>query len=71
MYQLQRACEVQVNTVKMGQELRPLDETVLMRTVRQSQGAVAKGFDKASGFGEDAYVALVRQLDAAGQNFRD
>jgi ribulose-5-phosphate 4-epimerase/fuculose-1-phosphate aldolase len=71
MYQLQRACEVQVNTMKMGRELRPLDETVLTRTVQQSQAAVAKGFDKASGFGEDTYLALVRQLDAAGQNFRD
>ena len=70
MYQLQRACEVQVNTMKMGQELRPLDESVLMRTVQQSQAAVAKGFDKSSGFGEDTYAALVRQLDAAGQNFR-
>jgi ribulose-5-phosphate 4-epimerase/fuculose-1-phosphate aldolase len=71
MYQLQRACEVQVNIMKMGQELRPLDEAVLMRTVQQSQAAVAKGFDKASGFGEDTYVALIRQLEAAGQNFRD
>ena len=71
MYQLQRACEVQVNTMKMGRELRPLDEAVLTRTVQQSQAAVAKGFDKTSGFGEDTYLALVRQLDAAGQNFRD
>jgi ribulose-5-phosphate 4-epimerase/fuculose-1-phosphate aldolase len=71
MYQLQRACEVQVNTMKMGEALRPLDEAVLSRTVEQSQSAVAKGFDKASGFGEDTYVALMRQLDAAGQNFRD
>ncbi|MGY3591346.1 ribulose-5-phosphate 4-epimerase/fuculose-1-phosphate aldolase [Bradyrhizobium sp. USDA 4341] len=71
MYQLQRACEVQVNTMKMGRELRSLDEAVLTRTVQQSQAAVAKGFDKASGFGEDTYVALVRQLDATGQNFRD
>jgi ribulose-5-phosphate 4-epimerase/fuculose-1-phosphate aldolase len=71
MYQLQRACEVQVNTMKMGQELRPLGETVLTRTVQQSQAAVAKGFDKASGFGEDTYFALVRQIDAAGLNFRD
>ena len=47
------------------------DEAVLSRTVEQSQSAVAKGFDKASGFGEDTYVALMRQLDAAGQNFRD
>jgi ribulose-5-phosphate 4-epimerase/fuculose-1-phosphate aldolase len=70
MYQLQRACGVQVNAMKM-RELRPLDEAVLTRTVQQSQAAVAKGFDKASGFGEDTYVALVRQLDAAGQNFRD
>src|SRR5215468_9020580 len=60
MYQLQRACEVQVNTMTMGQGLRPLDEAVLTRTVQQSQSAVAKGFDKASGFGEDTYVALVR-----------
>jgi ribulose-5-phosphate 4-epimerase/fuculose-1-phosphate aldolase len=71
MYQLQRACEVQVNTMKMGQELRLLDETVLMRTAEQAQAAVAKGFDKTSGFGEDSYVALIRQLDVAGQNFRD
>jgi ribulose-5-phosphate 4-epimerase/fuculose-1-phosphate aldolase len=71
MYQLQRACEVQVNTMRIGQKLRPLDEAVLMRTVRQSQAAVANGFDKHSGFGEDTYVALIRQLDAAGQNFRD
>ena len=71
MYQLQRACEVQLNTMKMGRELRPLDEAVLTRTVQQSQAAVAKGFDKTSGFGEDTYLALVRQLDAAGQNFRD
>jgi ribulose-5-phosphate 4-epimerase/fuculose-1-phosphate aldolase len=70
MYQLQRACEVQVNTMKMGQEL-PLDEAVLKRTVQQSQTAVAKGFDKDHGFGEDTYAALVRQLDATGQNFRD
>jgi len=68
---LQRACEVQLNTMKMGRELRPLDEAVLTRTVQQSQAAVAKGFDKTSGFGEDTYLALVRQLDAAGQNFRD
>ena len=71
MYQLQRACEVQVNTMKMGQGLRPLDEVVLTRTVEQTQAAVAKGFDKSSGFGEDTYAALVRQLDAAGQHFRD
>jgi len=30
MYQLQRACEVQVNTMKMGQELRTLDEAVAL-----------------------------------------
>jgi ribulose-5-phosphate 4-epimerase/fuculose-1-phosphate aldolase len=71
MYQLQRACEVQVNTMKMGQGLRLLDEAVLTRTVQQSQAAVAKGFDKSSDFGEDTYAALVRQLDAAGENFRD
>lgn len=71
MYQLQRACEVQVNTMKMGQELRPLDNAVLERTARQSQTAVAKGFDKSHGFGQDSYAALVRQLDAAGLNFRD
>jgi ribulose-5-phosphate 4-epimerase/fuculose-1-phosphate aldolase len=71
MYQLQRACEVQVNTMNIGQEFRPLGEAVLRRTVQQSQAAVAKGFDKSSGFGEDAYAALVRQLDASGQNFRD
>src|SRR6266851_8911932 len=71
MYQLQRACEVQVNTMKVGQELRPLDVAVLNRTAQQSQTAVAKGFDKDHGFGEDTYAALVRQLDATGQNFRD
>jgi ribulose-5-phosphate 4-epimerase/fuculose-1-phosphate aldolase len=71
MYQLQRACEVQVNTMKMGQELRLLEDAVLKRTVQQSQAAVAKGFDNSSGFGEDAYTALIRQLDASGQNFRD
>jgi ribulose-5-phosphate 4-epimerase/fuculose-1-phosphate aldolase len=71
MYQLQRACEVQVHTMEMGQELRPLDDAVLKLTVQQSQAAVAKGFDKSGGFGEDTYLALVRQLDAAGQNFRD
>jgi ribulose-5-phosphate 4-epimerase/fuculose-1-phosphate aldolase len=71
MYQLQRACEVQVNTMKIGQELRTLDEAVLNRTVQQSQTAVAKGFDKDHGFGEDTYAALVRQLDVSGQNFRD
>ena len=71
MYQLQRACEVQVNTMKMGQELRPLDEAVLLRTVQQSRAAVAKGLYRSSGFGEDTYLALIRQLDAAGQKFRD
>ncbi|MCA6100495.1 class II aldolase/adducin family protein [Bradyrhizobium australafricanum] len=71
MYQLQRACEVQVNTMKMGAELRPLAENILAKTARQAQSSVAKGFDKASGFGEDTYAALVRQLDAAGHNFRD
>ncbi|MEH2566210.1 class II aldolase/adducin family protein [Bradyrhizobium sp. AZCC 2289] len=70
MYQMQRACEVQVNTMKMGRELRPLDEAVLTRTVRQSQTAVAKGFDKHRGFGQDTYAALIRQLDAQGLNFR-
>lgn len=57
--------------MKMGQELRPLDVAVLNRTAQQSQTAVAKGFDKDHGFGEDTYAALVRQLDATGQNFRD
>lgn len=71
MYQMQRACEVQVNTMKMGNELRPLDQAVLNRTVQQSQVAVAKGFDPSHGFGDDTYAALVRQLDAMGQNFRD
>ncbi|MDB5604611.1 MAG: class aldolase/adducin family protein [Bradyrhizobium sp.] len=70
MYQMQRACEVQVNTMKLGQELRPLDEAVLTRTVQQSQTAVAKGFDKDHGFGQDTYAALIRQLDAQGLNFR-
>jgi ribulose-5-phosphate 4-epimerase/fuculose-1-phosphate aldolase len=70
MYQLQRACEVQVNTMKMGNELRPLDAAVLNRTMQQSQAAVAKGFDKNHGFGEDTYAALIRQLDASGANFR-
>jgi hypothetical protein len=37
----------------------------------RAQAAVAKGFDKISGFGEGTYVALIRQLDVAGQNFRD
>jgi ribulose-5-phosphate 4-epimerase/fuculose-1-phosphate aldolase len=70
MYQLQRACEVQVNTMKLGAELRPLEEAVLKRTMQQTQAAVARGFDKLSGFGEDTYAALIRQLDATGQKFR-
>jgi ribulose-5-phosphate 4-epimerase/fuculose-1-phosphate aldolase len=70
MYQMQRACEVLVNTMKMGRELRPLDEAVLKRTVQQSQTAVAKGFDKNHSFGQDTYAALVRQLDAQGLNVR-
>jgi ribulose-5-phosphate 4-epimerase/fuculose-1-phosphate aldolase len=70
MYQMQRACEVQVNTMRMGRELRPLDEAVLTRTVQQSQTAVAKGFDKHHGFGQDTYAALIRQLDAQCLNFR-
>jgi ribulose-5-phosphate 4-epimerase/fuculose-1-phosphate aldolase len=70
MYQLQRACEVQVNTMRLSQELRPLDASVLNRTVQQSQAAVAKGFNESRGFGEDTYAALVRQLDAKGENFR-
>jgi len=67
---MQRACEVQVNTMKMGRELRPLDEAVLTRTIQQSQTAVAKGFDKDHGFGQDTYAALIRQLDAQCLNFR-
>ena len=70
MYQLQRACEVQVHSLKMGSDLRLLDDAVLTRTVQQSQSAVAKGFDKNHGFGEDTYAALVRQLDVTGQTFR-
>jgi ribulose-5-phosphate 4-epimerase/fuculose-1-phosphate aldolase len=70
MYQLQRACEVQVNTMRMGQELRLLDDVVLERTARQTQGAVAKGFDRDHAFGEDTYAALIRQLDARGADFR-
>jgi hypothetical protein len=42
-----------------------------MRAAEQARAAVAKGFDKISGFGEDTYVVLIRQLDVAGQNFRD
>jgi len=56
--------------MKMGRELRPLDEAVLTRTVQQSQTAVAKGFDKDHGFGQDTYAALIRQLDAQCLNFR-
>jgi len=70
MYQLQRACAVQVNTMRMGQELRLLDDTVLERTAQQTQSAVAKGFDRDHGFGADTYAALIRQLDAKGANFR-
>jgi ribulose-5-phosphate 4-epimerase/fuculose-1-phosphate aldolase len=71
MYQLQRACEVHVTTMKLGSELRPLEEAVQKRTAQQMQTAVAKGFEKSRGFGEDTYAALIRQLDATGQNFRD
>ncbi|CAN5413456.1 class II aldolase/adducin family protein [soil metagenome] len=70
MYMLQRACEVQVHTLQMGNELRPLPEAVLKRTVQQSQSAVAKGFDEKSAFGQDTYDALIRQLDAEGSTFR-
>jgi ribulose-5-phosphate 4-epimerase/fuculose-1-phosphate aldolase len=70
MYQLQRACEVQVNVMRMGQELRPLDDAVLERTAQQTQSAVAKGFDRDHGFGADTYAALIRQLDTKGADFR-
>ncbi len=70
MYQLQRACEVQVHTLQMGKELRPLSQAVLDRTMQQSQTAVAKGFDAKNAFGQDTYQALIRQLDAEGSTFR-
>jgi ribulose-5-phosphate 4-epimerase/fuculose-1-phosphate aldolase len=70
MYQLQRACEVQVRTMQMGQQLRPLQEAVLQRTAQQAQSAVAKGFDEKHGFGQDTYDALIRQLDAECSTFR-
>jgi ribulose-5-phosphate 4-epimerase/fuculose-1-phosphate aldolase len=71
MKQLQRACEVQVNTMNMGTGLRRLDESVLIKTAQQAQSAVSKGFDTAVGVGADSFAALIRQLDATGQNFRD
>ncbi len=70
MYLLQRACEVQVHTMQLGKELRPLSETILKKTVEQSKTAVAKGFDEASAFGKDTYDALIRQLDTEGSTFR-
>lgn len=69
MYQLQRACQVQVMTMQM-RKLRLLEETILERTKLQSQTAVAKGFDDKQHFGQDAYDALIRQLDAEGSTFR-
>jgi ribulose-5-phosphate 4-epimerase/fuculose-1-phosphate aldolase len=70
MYMLQRACEVQVRTMRSAGEMRHLNESVLERTRLQSQTAVANGFDENHGFGQDAYAALVRQLDAEGIAFR-
>jgi ribulose-5-phosphate 4-epimerase/fuculose-1-phosphate aldolase len=70
MYMLQRACEVQVHTLQMGNALRPLSTAVLKRTAEQGESAVAKGFDERSGIGQDAYDALIRQLDAEGSTFR-
>lgn len=70
MYQLQRACEVQVHTMLMGNGLRKLPEAILNRTAEQTQTAVAKGFSKQNAFGQDSYDALIRQLDAEGSTFR-
>lgn len=70
MYMLQRACEVQVHTLQMGNRHRPLSTAVLERTAQQCRSAVAKGFDENSGYGQDAYDALVRQLEAEGSTFR-
>jgi ribulose-5-phosphate 4-epimerase/fuculose-1-phosphate aldolase len=70
IYQMQRACEVQVHSMKLGKELRLLSEDVLERTRMQSQTAVAKGFDAKHAFGQDTYEALIRQLDAEGSTFR-
>jgi len=56
--------------MKLGSELRPLQEAILVRTVGQAQNMVAKGFDENYGFGQDTYDALIRQLDAEGSDFR-
>ena len=68
---LQRACEIQLAAATFGKDWRPLSEEVLRRTARQLRSEIAKGFDDNVAFGEDAFAAYRRSLDARGARYRD
>jgi ribulose-5-phosphate 4-epimerase/fuculose-1-phosphate aldolase len=65
LWTLQRACEIQLATLSMGEPI-PVPEAVAARCTRD-----ALQFDPAHGGGQDVFDALVRQVDRIDPGYRD
>ncbi len=64
LWTLQRACEIQVATLSMGQPI-PVSEAVAARCTRD-----ALQFDPKHGAGQDVFDALVRQVERLDPGYR-
>ena len=65
LWTLQRACEIQMATLSMGEAI-PVPETIARRCTRD-----ALQFSPAHGAGQDVFNALVRQVDRTDATYRE
>ena len=65
LWTLQRACEIQMATLSMGDPI-PVSETIAARAT-----ADALQFNPAHGAGQDVFDALVRQVDRIDSSYRN
>lgn len=65
LWTLQRACEIQMATLSMGEAI-PVPETIARRCTRD-----ALQFSPAHGAGQDVFNALVRQVDRIDATYRE
>ena len=65
LWTLQRACEIQMATLSMGQPI-PVAESIAARCT-----ADALQFNPAHGAGQDVFDALVRQVDRIDASYKN
>ena len=65
LWTAQRACEIQVASQSLGQELIEIPPSVLEQCSR-----VSLQYDANYGGGADVFNALIRQIDRIGQSYK-